>query len=416
MRRPIIFASLLLFLAIIIAFYVTRRGPKPIELIPTLTGKPEYCLTCHEDLPEISPAHPITTFGCIICHGGEPLALEANLAHSTMRGGRNPSDLSIVEASCGGKDCHSGPMEDQRDHIHRVLTSLQATYAGAIANIRYTFGAQPDLTAQMGIYAIQDDLVETSTGIPSLAEFDPQQETSPSVIRFASNCLNCHLSAKAIEENAYARLTGCAACHTPTSGTDLKGPFHQLTTAIPYTQCDTCHNRGNYDLRSLTFVPRQDNPTSRFEAYYQPIAQFVRCEWTLDCVDCHTRTEIMGDGDIHSRKKEIQYIQCSTCHGTIEELPKTRKVSGLEDFAIRMAFLNRSAAETWNLKPGDTILVTSQGEPMWNTRLLPDGTYELFGKATGQIFTFRPVKGTACQQKIDEQGSQYCHACHQEKR
>jgi len=53
---------------------------------------------------------------------------------------------------------------------------------------------------------------------------------------------------------------------------------------------------------------------------------------------------------------------------------------------------------------------------LWNTRLLLDGTYELFGKATGKIFTFRPVKGTGCQQKADEQASQYCHNCHQEKR
>jgi len=416
MRKLSVLASIVLFLAVLITFWAAQRGPKPVELIPTLTGKPEYCLTCHADLPEISPAHPINAFGCIICHGGEPLALEADLAHSTMRGGRNPSDLVVVEASCGGTDCHSGPLEDQRDHIHRILTSVQSTYAGAIANIRYTFGAQPDLIARLGISAVQDDLIVTSTGIPSLAAFDPTQETSAAVQSFGGNCLNCHLSAKPGEDSAYARLTGCAACHTPTAGTNLESPIHQLTTSIPYTQCNTCHNRGNYDLRSLTFVPRQDIPTSRFEAYYQPIAQFVRCEWTLDCIDCHTRTEAMGDGDIHSSKKEIQYIQCRTCHGTIEELPQIQRVSGLDDLAIRLAFLNRNATETWNLKSGDIILVARQGEPLWNTRLLPDGSYELFGKATGQIFPFRPVKGSACQQKADEQGSQFCHACHQEKR
>ena len=65
---------------------------KPIALIPTLTGKVEYCLTCHSDLPEISKSHPVKTFGCVICHGGEPLALDATLAHSTLRGGANPAD------------------------------------------------------------------------------------------------------------------------------------------------------------------------------------------------------------------------------------------------------------------------------------------------------------------------------------
>ena len=416
MRKPYIFASIFLLIAILVAAWAAQRGPKPVELIPTLIGEPEYCLTCHADLPEISPAHPINAFGCVICHGGESLALNADLAHSTIRGGRNPADLSVVEANCGGTDCHSGPVEEQRDHIHRVMTSIQSTYAGAISNIRYSFGAQPDLTARLGIYAIQDNMITTATGISSLAAFDVENETSPSVQAFSANCLYCHLSASPLEGKEFARLTGCAACHTPTAAVNLDEPLHQLTTAIPYTQCNTCHNRGNYDLRIITFIHRQDHPTNRFENYYQPIAQFVRCEWTLDCIDCHTRMEAMGNGDIQSSKKEIVYIQCSTCHGTIEELPQTRRITGLDDLAIKMAFLNRQAGNSWGLTPGNVILITSQGEPLWNTRVLSEGKYQLFGKVTGEIFTFQAVKGTACEQKIDEQGSQYCHVCHQETR
>jgi hypothetical protein len=64
------------------------------------------------------------------------------------------------------------------------------------------------------------------------------------------------------------------------------------------------------------------------------------------------------------------------------------------------------------LKTGDTILVTEKGEPIWNARQLPDGSFELFGKATGQRFTFQPVKGSACEQNPQEQESRYCHACH----
>ncbi len=102
-------------------------------------------------------------FGCVTCHGGERLALDADLAHSTMRGGANPSDLSVVEASCGGSSCHSGSEADDRHHIQRVMTSIQSTYAGAIANIRFTFGAQTDLVPVFGINAITDS--ETQTGI-----------------------------------------------------------------------------------------------------------------------------------------------------------------------------------------------------------------------------------------------------------
>ncbi|MCC7130803.1 MAG: hypothetical protein B6D39_08555 [Anaerolineae bacterium UTCFX2] len=428
MSRLTLVASVLLILALLLAGWMVLRQPKPVPLTPELTGEVEYCLTCHADLPEISPSHPIETFGCVLCHGGERLALDADLAHSSMRGGRNPSDLAIVQASCGGADCHSGTASSDRDHIPRVLRSLQGTYAGAIASVRYTFGAQPDLTARQGTYAVaQPDFQPGDPGVPGLAAFDPASETNPSIRAFAANCLVCHLAADPPQRNffaapedttpssanhsvdpEFARLTGCAACHTPSAGSDLSQPLHRLTTAMPYTQCNTCHNRGNYDLRLMQFIPRADHPTNRLEDYYQPIAQFVRCEWTLDCIDCHTREEAMGNGWILGSQQEAQHTRCATCHGTLTSLPRTHIIQAPDDLALRLAFLN----PVIDLEVGDTILVTDQGEPIWNARPLPDGGYEMFGKATGQRFTFRAVQGTGCLQKPDEQESRYCHACH----
>ncbi|MCB9134545.1 MAG: hypothetical protein H6636_03905 [Anaerolineales bacterium] len=398
MNRLLLFASFLLLLALIVVGWMEMHRLKPVALTPTLTGEVEYCLTCHADLPEISASHPVDTFGCVSCHGGERLALDADLAHSTLRGGSNPSELSVVETSCGGANCHSGDMADERDHIQRVMTSVQATYAGAIANIRYTFGAQTDLIAHFGINAVTDP--ETQTGITALEAFDPAQDSHPSIQQFGDNCLTCHLSATPLEGDAYARQTGCAACHTTGE--------HTLSLAMPYTQCNACHNRGNYELRTMTFVERTDDPLQRIDDYYQPIAQFTQCEYTLDCVDCHTRGEVMGDGDIHSSQAEIEYVQCKTCHGTLTELPLTKTLTDPDDLAFTLAFLNPVV----DLTLGDTILVTEQGEPLWNTRVLPDGTYEMVGKATRQYFTFRPVMGTACEQNPDEQESHYCHACH----
>ena len=403
-NRPLTFdlrlliASVLLLAALSLLWWNDSRQPKPIALTPTLSGEPEYCLTCHADLPEISASHPVETFGCVSCHGGEGLALDADLAHSTMRGGANPSALSVVETSCGGSNCHSGSEADDRHHIQRVTTSVQSTYAGAIANIRFTFGAQPDLNAHLGINAITDE--HTQTGITSLDVFDPALETNPMVQKFGENCLTCHISAVPREGEAFARETGCAACHSTSD--------HTLSTAIPYTQCNACHNRGNYDLRTMTFIERTDQAMTRLQDYYQPIAQFTQCEYTLDCIDCHTRAESMGDGDIHNDQASIEYVQCQTCHGTLEELPLTKTLTDPNDVAFRMAFLNPIV----DLKLGDTILVTEKGEPLWNTKVLPDGTYEMIGKATKQYFTFNPVMGTACEQKPDEQESQYCHECH----
>ncbi len=422
MRRWLIFAGSVVLLGSLLAAWATEaRRPKPVELIPTLTGQPEYCLTCHGDLPQISASHPVKTFGCVVCHGGERLALDASLAHSTMRGGAIPSDLSVVQQSCGGDQCHSGTAADSQDHIQRVMTSVQSTYAGAIASMLYTFGVEPDLTARFGMHAVTDSQITTSTGVPELKLFNPALETNPFVQKFATNCTTCHINAQPRQGDAYARLTGCAACHTPGAETAQSGQIvakatgkqvHQLTTAIPYTQCNTCHNRGNYDLRSMTFVPRSDQPADRLHDYYQPIAEFTQCEWKLDCIDCHTRTEIMGDGDIHSSKKEIQYIQCQTCHGTPTQLPQTKTLTDPNDIAFRLADLNMIG----ELNVGDTILVTGKGEPLWNTRVLPDGTYKLISKADGRVFIFKPVMGSGCTQDGTQQSSAYCHTCHSVQR
>ena len=79
---------------------------------------------------------------------------------------KNPADFSVVQASCGGSNCHSGTAESYSDHIQRATTSIQATYAGAIAIMRYTYGAQSSLTALFGVTAVQDS--QSTSGITSL--------------------------------------------------------------------------------------------------------------------------------------------------------------------------------------------------------------------------------------------------------
>ena len=344
--------------------------------------------------------------------------LTRTLAHSTLRGGANPSDLLVVQQNCGGELCHSGTAADQKDHIARVMTSVQATYAGAIANIYYAFGGQPDLTPRFGIFAVAG--VDPARQPLTLAALPPA--TQPVLQQFQTNCLICHLSAPASDAPNYHRLTGCAACHSlsnaagtytgsdPTIARNVANhaQTHTLTTAIPYTQCNACHNRGNYDLRTMTFNARSDAPADRLHDYYQPIAQCTLCEYELDCVDCHTAGEAMGDGALHPNEASIQYIQCSTCHGTLTEAPLTRTITDPNDIALRRAALNRLVP----LKLGDTVVITSKGEPLWSVQRLPDGSFRQVSKVSGAAYTMPQVKGSQCLQKPDEQASSYCHACH----
>ncbi|HSD82603.1 MAG TPA: hypothetical protein VLG46_02020, partial [Anaerolineae bacterium] len=264
MDRKISLAALALFLISAMAVLVQLNAPTPKSITPTLTNKPELCLTCHDGIEEISPSHPVQTFGCVICHGGNALALDQKLAHTGMRGGQNPSDFAVVEASCGGSQCHAGAATDQRDHIQRATTSIQGTYAGAIALVRRSFGTQPDGTAHYGIYAMTDNQVVSPKAVASLKKFDPTTTSEPPPVKsFYDKCLTCHLTAEPIGQPYMYRSTGCSACHTPYASDGLyrgndpainktqpgHASAHRLTTKMPYTACNTCHNRGNYSLK-----------------------------------------------------------------------------------------------------------------------------------------------------------------------
>jgi hypothetical protein len=41
-----------------------------------------------------------------------------------------------------------------------------------------------------------------------------------------------------------------------------------------------------------------------------------------------------------------------------------------------------------------------------------DGKFVQTLKVSGEQLEIPPVMGTACQQKLDEQESRYCHECH----
>jgi hypothetical protein len=399
----------------------------PIALVPSLTGEPEYCLTCHDGIEEISAAHPMEVFGCVRCHGGQPLALDAETAHAGLLGGRNPSDFEVVETACGGSECHSGAVEEGRDHIQRSRTSLQATYASAIAAVRHAFGAQADSIAHFAIAAVSDPSITSASGLPSLEALLPLSASEPAQVQaFAERCLTCHLNTPSVDRSGFMRQSGCAACHAVSSwegtysGGDRTIPrgetghaaTHRLTTAIPYSQCNTCHNRGNYSLVDMAFHERTDLPADgsapRLSAYYQPISQFSACEWELDCIDCHASGEVMGDGDLHSQMAEVRSVECRTCHGTLTETPLTRTITDPEDLALRQARLN----PTSTVQLGDTVVVTDHGDTLWNVRQQSDGGYVLTSKVSGTAYPVPQVSGSACEQDPQDQASSACHACH----
>ncbi len=437
-NQAVLIGSAVLLLALLLVDLHQANPPwrvyaglaQPRVITPTLTGKPELCLTCHNGIEEISAAHPVEAFGCVSCHGGDGLSLDKATAHQGLIGGRNPSGLGVVEQGCGGGQCHSGSTTDARDHIARVEHSIQATYAGAINKVLFSFN---QIDAHGPYYGIES-VKATHAGQPEtaleLVQFDAMLFGSPVAAMFANNCLTCHLRAQSVQQPYFFRSTGCSACHTPYNedglyiGSDPTIPrdqpgypaLHRLTTQIPYTQCDTCHNRGNYSLAQLRFIPRDDlsslSPTLtadqlRLYAYYQPIAQFTKCEYELDCVDCHTSKEAMGDGNLYLSQASAESTQCKTCHGTLDSLPTFKTITDSNDPAVRRANLNPFYA----VQIGSQVLQTPDSDTLGAVQWI-NGQIIQIGKVTGIRYVVPPVMGSACQQKPDQQSSQSCHECH----
>ncbi len=420
--------------------------------------KRERCLTCHFGIEEISASHPVRTFGCTLCHGGDPLSVALPAAHRGLIGGRNPSDFRVIGQSCGktmpdGTACHNGSARKERNHIQRVRTTIMATKAGETALVRYSFGLQDSRKPIYGTTAIggtkmedpgktvaslqplpygsKKDLPLDGTGRPLAT--DPTGVPYPFSgrkidTRLHQNCLNrCHLWIPGEKRPYFARASGCASCHylyddqpyyrgeDPTiSRTEPgHGAFHRLTLKIPYRQCNHCHNRGVHSLKRLEFDERSDldgmaglsGVDRREKEYYNPMTLYTRCEIELDCVDCHTDEEIMGNGSLYDDKLTQERTRCSTCHGTLKAPPIVRNLTDQE--SPKMQRIMR----TYGRKPGEKAIFTEGGEILPHLQMKGDRLL-LTGKVTEKKSFVPLVIGSACRQSLEAQEANACHVCH----
>jgi len=143
----------------------------------------------------------------------------------------------------------------------------------------------------------------------------------------------------------------------------------------------------------------------RLQDYYVPMTLFTRCEYKLDCIDCHTDHEVMGDGYLYVDKLAQQRIRCHTCHGTLKAPPVIRKLTADEPPKIQRIM------RTYSRNAGEDALFTSEGEILPHIRL-EQGKLYLTGKVTGERFFVPQVFGSRCRQDPGNQESNSCHACH----
>ena len=326
------------------------------------------CLHCHGAIENI---HTAVALPCTTCHGGDYTTAVKDLAHvmptrPVIRDSAtlpldydldyqrfvNPSNLRVVRETCG--TCHE-------PHIDWILEGMMATGAGHYAGGLYLGGVVDTKTPIYGNFAIRDDDGDVPVGrgavaeLLDLIEYDPQTDQSLFSTHYRAvpgqACARCHLWSRgkgyrgAVGAEGTYRADGCAACHMPydNDGRSRSADpsidheeqghpiVHTVTRAITSEQCIHCHHRGA--RIGLSFTGRAQMPprlpsgpgvpgttAERFDGnfHYADLdtnPADVHFELGLECIDCHTQSEVMGDGNIYGHMDQATKIECETCHG-----------------------------------------------------------------------------------------------------
>ena len=364
----------------------------------------EKCVSCHRGISEIGKSHPLS-FGCTVCHGGNGNSDIKEVAHKTLiydpeagTGKRNPSSFSVVDKTCGQAYCHSGHPQKDRNHIERVKKSMMGTLAGMISGLRYQWGAQGDRKANYGVRAIQDkdgDLpshegaVSKLKALPFFSDGEVGSSIGDHLVShhigdriLKDKCFQCHIDSPGKPESF--RSQGCASCHftyskdglykgeDPTiSRVELGHPQkHRMTTLTPDLICRQCH-QGFQEPQSDISIQNDlsDGIMEKTSIDYFPgsgkIMQDVHSKAGLDCVDCHTQFDIMGDGNIYSKQHQAVEVRCETCHGDADTRPLIEQVKDPMDRVIRLA---RSYTE-WSNSIGDWMVLSSRKRKLSNVKV-----------------------------------------------
>ena len=268
-------------------------------------------------------------------------------------------------------------------------------------------------------------------------------------------CFQCHLDSPPAK--GQYRSQGCAACHFEYSSSGLyegndptisrtdpgHARFHKIRAIPSRSTCIQCH-RG-FDVQALGTATEPDEEPDIPEAIEEifgphrphdfeetndvitqverPVAPNkniplfvgkgramgdVHTARGMDCTDCHTQLDIMGDGNLYSKQHEAVEIRCETCHGDSQSYPYISQITDPKDPAIRVS----KHYEGGSNKVDDWMVVSARNRKMTNVKV-QNGYMVAIGKQTGQIHDIPLVKDFPGAHSIPQHQSRLeCSACH----
>lgn len=374
-------------------------------------GGHERCVSCHQGIEQVSATHG----RCSACHGGDPNAGDKKTAHATLRGQANPSAPDVWQDTCGS--CH-------RYQLERVKSTIMQTNAGMIRNIQLSWEGEDGKQ-----YTTTRGKAFDPTGKPVVTA--PVAELNNlSGELYRKFCSRCHVGTANSESYGAAHASGCAACHFPWNDTatyqgkdqTMKGKAgHSAShamTALPDTQvCARCHNRSGRIAFSYQGLYDGNNglvPTRRGEGgpvmtsgarnltHITPDVHFAA---GMECIDCHTSRDVMGDGYAYRNMYLQTEIACEDCHGSATAPPQYREVSRENEEALR-----ESKSYKQSLQYGMRMIQTAKGRSYSNV-FYTNGSVWLQGKRSGKLHRSKVITGTVAH-TIAGHGRLECYACH----
>ncbi|PIE68693.1 MAG: amino acid ABC transporter substrate-binding protein [Deltaproteobacteria bacterium] len=355
----LLLVGLLLMIGVLIVKEATTDYPAQLPV--TTAGYVDMCLSCHAD-EELDPAHDARVLGCSPCHLGDAMARDKDKAHEGMV--LNPGDLRVVHRTCGVEGCHPADVE-------KVKNSLMATNRGILATLLYYWGETDTQDADISV----EQLLESG-------------DTSLALDYYRKLCATCHLwqvknSLPGLPAFFNAKGGGCSACHHvqpggPSLATvdnvevaeeasgDLaaKKPHPLITAKVPEENCIRCHNRSGRTGLSYIGIFESEGYGTPYEGgglshkrlpgnrFYLEIAEDVHHTKKMVCIDCHTREEIMGDGNRYAHYEEQMEISCESCHSEQPGITrKGRQLNNIDQEGERFVLRGKVNAVELEVKP-----------------------------------------------------------------
>jgi ActR/RegA family two-component response regulator len=383
-------------------FAATPGVPAPLPSpLPLVMDRPEGCLVCHRGVTGLGNAHRPDAIGCASCHGGDLFTLDKERAHGGME--TIAGNLASAGRRCGQSACHPSI-------VARVERSVMTTMSGIVAVNRAVF----DEAAGGG----QAPFTGDQAPLPHVERLG----RTPADTHLRQLCASCHVGAEKVSlgpNGEDARGGGCNACHLvygpeaavalaryeagKAAGRAEAPTVHPAVSLdIDDGQCFGCHSRSGristsyegwhevHEPPAAASDPSRPSP-SRFrvledERVFERVMPDVHQQRGLDCIDCHTSNEAMGDGVAHARKSQQLRVACLDCHVAPGTALPTVAASRVDPESRRIL-----AVRGWPGPPAAAHGVARSGETLVNVVRGGDGSLALVRKRTGERRELKPA-------------------------